>query len=106
MHNEKTNFSDVINANAFNGYFINIAADLGNAMFPFKCPNSMFLTPVGKNEIGNRITNVSNSTSKDISEIRIKLLREGPIEHLTIIINTRLEFGQFTNATFASDFHT
>lgn len=97
-------------ADDFNAFVINIAKnETENLPMPtlnpieithqsIQCPQVFFLQPVVEAEVDSIIRNLSNSSAKDIYGISnklLKLIREGIIVPLTIIINKCFHKGEF-----------
>ena len=96
------------NPNDFNAYFANISTNIiNNAPNPAINPidiiqinnkKSFYLRPVTEKEVDSIIINLSNSAAKDIYEMSnkiLKLIKDGILKPLTIIINKCFENGEF-----------
>lgn len=110
-HNTTTS-GNTINPDDYNTFVVNTADQItSNLPIPnldpvqitykhINCPNVFFLAPVIEAEVDTIIKNLSNSASQDIygmSNKLLKLIRDGIIKPLTIIINKCFEKGQFPN---------
>lgn len=105
---KQTQCNNNLNSDNFNTYFANISINVNNDIpesdidpIDITANNShksFYLRPVTEKEVDNIITNLSNSTAKDIYGISnklLKLIKDGILKPLTIIINKCFENGKF-----------
>lgn len=91
-------------ASAFNNYYINgfpVQNSINNHRNENTIANSMFLTPMSENEIGQHILSLNNTNSEGYDELNTKIIKECAHELtkvLTYLINLSFSRGVFPSA--------